>query len=321
MVIELKFANEGMYTNYEPTPTPVPPGNTFKKYQDKERSTLGEHIEKNEFVPFFNLDVPHATIRNLGVTRIAPMVPVSDKVAPIAINVWASRRACFGYFGGNGGDEIHGIDGGATGASVGTRTVHQDADGCGANFTGTEAINSEVKVNTRTWTAGNLQGRWGWYCRSRFKLSTVMTSLTDRAFGGPGVHDDVATGWEDEIVAANTGAATTYNFVLVRWKSGTTSANWTVRVGNGTTSIDALDTLVPVVTGTLYDIELWAEPPTPTYFIRINGGDPKPIISTLLPSNTNNIDGAGGWYGRNIAAVTGTGNLAIQGYTWGIVMP
>lgn len=297
-----------LYTNYKPTPTPISGGKTFKIYQEPKESTLQNDVDDG-FIHKY--DVPDtmdlATTDASGKVFIVP--PKVGYTHPIGLDFLGRRFVVSSHTTNTAGLNTAHLDGFASFAASGTRTDGADASGAATIFTGTEASGSDAYGFGFSCTNTTFQSRWGWYAWHRMRLPTAMTSLANRVFL-VGLISDTSSG---ESYDADTGGAAATNYLTFRYRADTdATANWWVRCGNGANDSNTLDTGVAVVTGTVYDFEMWCD--RTNYFVRVNGGSAVQLGGTTRPATTVAFDYFRHTYARNTAAVTGTGSIAVACY-------
>ena len=304
-----------IYTNYEATPTPDLKNREF--YQATEATTAEHEVYVEELIPPW-IRIPtfiDATITVHGSSMIQGVSPTAHK-NPICRNIQRVRWIRYCTLGSNQQVEQHCVQGYTlTGRSGTTFTDGGDADGAASNAAGTEAANNEATGHKFTWTTGQAQPRWGYYYATRFKLPSTMTSLANRVFYCTALGSN-ATGFGD-IGAADTGGTATEAYIALRYRADTdATANWWVRCGDASNDANLLDTGVAVATDTLYDVEFWCTTGTaPTHYVRINGGAAQRFSGTGIPAaNSAAMLGCQQIWGRNTAAVTGTGAIAVRSY-------
>ena len=306
----------GIFTNYDPTPTPMKPGHSFKVYQD-EGNKIWTDIG-NEYLAKPESNLVNADRVKFGITRIAPIEPAANaSFMPVAFRCGQITRYRVAFRGTTNTAESHGLVSlGGDGGTIPSSSDGSDADGAARTITGTEASTSTVATSSITWAAGQVQLRWGVYAYCFFKLPTTMTSLVERAFGICLING-IGQNFNETSSTAGGG-----HYIILRWRQDY-STGWSWRISDNTGSEDvAVDrtAATPVETGKLYLAEAWSEPDGGLYG-RFNGSGEPTVLSGFQysPDMDANITGARGIRGANTALVTGQGNLGITCYKWGVI--
>ncbi len=301
-----------IYTNYEPTPTPIPPGNTFKRYQHIEESVTmqdaaNDALQSWQLPP---LDVPVATEQTLGKSLIA-LRKINGFSDPHAQSVYAQRTHKYTVSATTITQVTQGFSGGGGAGSTGTISNADDATGPSIKLTGNELAGANVNTHSVSWGTGQCQSRYGIYIYNRFLLPSSMAALlTNRTFVALNLSTDPSI-----HVSAETGTAT-WTGVIIHWRQGL-NGTWAIVAADGS-NYDTTYSGVTVARDTLYSIRIAAV--DGVWYYSINGPWNK-ILNAKLPSSSANMTAARFGYGRNNAAVTGDGNLVIQVYGGGLLLP
>ena len=302
-----------IYTNYTQTPTPEPRPREFYQHTD---NPLADALADHQRLPSWVMgtSTPTATMAKAG-TILATKPFIRASQPPMTASTMGMR---FDFVHDRNGAELresHGFGGLAgTGRGSTTSADVDDADGAGWQANGTEASGSTVNGRSITFSAGQLQLRWGFYYWVHFKLPTAMTSLVNRIFHGGVASADFDAQSDD----ADTGGTTTASYICWRWRQDTDS-QLVIRVGDGTNDSNSVGLGSVLATGTAYYIEIWKHPDDAMIKARVNNGAVAQVAMTYAPASGTSLNQFRSWRASNTGSAAGLGSIGFITYGTGLI--